>query len=139
MQDKQTLQVRPPEEQESFTGPEDYFTGSVTVKLLHSEQAPSRTSAGSVTFQPGARTAWHQHPLGQLLIVTQGKGWLQQEGGSKKLLLPGDSAWIPPHVKHWHGASEDQSMTHLAIQESQDATSVTWLEKVSDEDYQGQS
>ncbi|HEX8847438.1 MAG TPA: cupin domain-containing protein [Pyrinomonadaceae bacterium] len=116
-------------------GPEANFTGSVSVEPLFPVNAPSRTSGASVTFEPGARSAWHTHPLGQILIVTAGTGWVQQEGGEKQEIKPGDVIWTPPGVKHWHGATATSSMTHIAIQESLYGKVVEWMEKVSEEQY----
>lgn len=96
---------------------------------------PARVGGASVTFEPGARTAWHTHPLGQTLIVTAGLGWVRRDGGPVEEIRPGDVVWIPPGVKHWHGASATTAMTHLAIQESLDGKPVEWLEKVSEEQY----
>ena len=96
---------------------------------------PARVGAGQVTFEPGARTAWHTHPLGQTLIVTAGLGWVQREGGQVEEIRPGDVVWFPPGLKHWHGASLTTAMTHIAIQESVGGKNVDWLEKVSDEQY----
>jgi quercetin dioxygenase-like cupin family protein len=96
---------------------------------------PARASGGQVTFEPGARTAWHTHPLGQTLIVTAGLGWLQREGGQVEEIRPGDVVWFPPGLKHWHGASPTTAMTHIAIQESVGGKTVDWLEKVGDEQY----
>ena len=116
-------------------GPEENFTGNVSVEPLFSANAPSRTSGSSVTFQPGARSAWHTHPLGQILIVTAGTGWVQQEGGEKQVIKPGDVVWTPPGVKHWHGATATTAVTHIAIQEFVNGKNVEWMEKVSDEQY----
>jgi quercetin dioxygenase-like cupin family protein len=118
-------------------GPEANFTGIVSVEPLFPANSPSRTSGGSVTFEPGARSAWHTHPLGQTLIVTAGTGWVQQEGGEKQVIKPGDVIWTPPGVKHWHGATATDRLTHIAIQESLDGKNVEWMEKVSDEQYGG--
>lgn len=112
-----------------------YFTGSSSVVPLHKVQTPSRLSASLVTFQPGARTLWHTHPLGQLLIVTDGTGWIQQWGEPKQVIRKGDVVWIPAGVKHWHGATATTSMTHYAILESLDGKSVEWMEKVTDAQY----
>jgi quercetin dioxygenase-like cupin family protein len=122
---------------ESSRGSEANFTGNVSVEVLFPANAPSRTSGGSVTFEPGARSAWHTHPLGQTLIVTSVTGWVQQEGGEKQDIKPGDVVWTPPGVKHWHGATATDRMTHIAIQESLDGKNVEWMEKVSDEQYGG--
>src|SRR5262245_2377950 len=121
--------------QRSNKGPDQYFTGSVRVDPLFQPKEPSRVSGAYVTFEPGARSAWHAHPLGQTLIVTAGTGWVQQEGGEKQEIKPGDVIWTPPGVKHWHGASATTSMTHIAIQEEVDGKNVEWMEKVSDEQY----
>ena len=121
--------------QASYAGPEEWFTGTVRVDPLFAAEEPARTSGGSVTFEPGARTAWHTHPLGQTLIVTQGRGWLQEWGKEAEPLNQGDIAWIPPGVKHWHGASAQTAMTHIAIAEAVDGSPVAWLEKVTDEQY----
>ena len=121
--------------QASLKGPHDWFTGPVRVDMLFQPQAPARTSAALVTFEPGSRTAWHTHPLGQTLVVTAGMGWVQEWGREKREILPGDVVWFPPHVKHWHGASGTTSLSHIAIQEAQDGKSVDWLDKVSDEQY----
>lgn len=112
-----------------------YFTGPSRVVPLHKVQAPSRLSASLVTFQPGARTLWHTHPLGQLLIVTDGTGWIQQWGRPKQVIQKGDIVWIPPGVKHWHGATATTRMTHYAILESFDGKRVEWMEKVTDAQY----
>ena len=121
--------------QPSAKGPADRFTGAVRVDPLFPARDPGRTSAGSVTFEPGARSAWHTHPLGQVLIVTSGVGRVQQWGGAIQEIRPGDIVWIPPHVKHWHGAAATTAMTHIAIQEQLDGKVVDWMEKVSDEQY----
>lgn len=121
--------------QPSTKGSDRFFTGSVRVDRLFEPKVPSRTSGAYVTFEPGARTAWHTHPLGQCLVVTAGTGWVQQEGGEKQEIKPGDVVWIPPGVKHWHGATETTAMTHIAITESLDGKNVEWMEKVSDEQY----
>jgi 4-carboxymuconolactone decarboxylase len=116
-------------------GPADRFTGSVRVEPLFGVNAPSRTSGGSVTFEPGARSAWHSHPLGQTLIVTAGTGRVQRWGGPMEEMRKGDVVQIPAGVKHWHGATPASAMTHIAIQEERDGANVTWMEKVSDEQY----
>ncbi|NDL62031.1 (R)-mandelonitrile lyase [Acerihabitans arboris] len=122
--------------QPSSAGPEKNFTGSVRVDSRFQATSPGRAGGGIVTFEPGARTAWHTHPLGQTLIVTAGVGWVQQWGKSPQEIRPGDIVWIPPGVKHWHGAAATTGMTHIAIAEALDGKSVDWLEKVSDEQYQ---
>lgn len=119
----------------SVKGPAEYFTGRVRVDPLFPVNAPSRTSGGSVTFEPGARAAWHTHPLGQVLIVTAGCGWVQREGGPIEEIHPGDVVRIPPGEKHWHGATPTTAMTHIAIQEEVDGKSADWMEKVTDEQY----
>lgn len=119
----------------SGKGPADWFTGTVRIDPLHPATAPSRVGAALVTFEPGARTAWHTHPLGQTLIVTAGCGWAQREGGPVEVIRPGDVVWFPPGEKHWHGATATTAMSHIAMQESENGSPVTWLEKVSDADY----
>jgi quercetin dioxygenase-like cupin family protein len=119
----------------SQKGPEDWFTGTVRIDPLFAAPDPARVSGAQVTFEPGARTAWHTHPLGQTLIVTSGFGWVQREGGPIEEIRPGDVVWFPPGLKHWHGASPTTAMTHIAIQESMGGKAVDWLEKVSDEQY----
>ncbi|MCJ8139161.1 (R)-mandelonitrile lyase [Falsirhodobacter halotolerans] len=121
----------------SAKGPEEYFTGTVRVDPLFTAEEPGRTSGSHVTFEPGARTAWHTHPAGQTLIVTFGRGRVQREGDVVEEIRQGDVVWFPAGEKHWHGAAPDTAMSHIAIQESIDGTPVTWMEKVSDEDYQG--
>jgi quercetin dioxygenase-like cupin family protein len=119
----------------SERGPAENFTGSVRVDRLFPANAPSRASGGLVTFEPGARTAWHTHPLGQVLVVTAGMGWVQREGGPVEEIRPGDVVWIPPGVKHWHGATATTGMSHIATTEHQDGRVAEWMEKVSDEQY----
>jgi len=120
----------------SGRGPEDYFTGQVRIEMLFQREAPARVVGASVTFEPGARTAWHTHPLGQTLYVQSGLGWVQREGSPREEIRPGDVVYFEPGEKHWHGATADNAMTHLAIQEALDGKQVDWLEKVSDSDYQ---
>ena len=122
--------------QASSNGHEQWFSGPVRVDMLFQPQAPSRTSAALVTFEPGSRTAWHTHPLGQTLVVTSGKGWVQEWGREKREIQPGDVVWCPPGVKHWHGASGNTAMSHIAIQEVLDGKSVEWMEQVSNEQYE---
>src|SRR6195952_477558 len=119
----------------SAKGPADWFTGTVRIDPLFEAPEPARVAGAQVTFEPGARTAWHTHPLGQTLIVTAGLGWVQREGGPVQEIRPGDVVWFPPGLKHWHGASLTTAMTHIAIQESVGGKNVDWLEKVSDEQY----
>ena len=121
----------------SNKGPEDWFTGTVRVDPLFAAEDPGRTSGAHVTFEPGARTAWHTHPAGQTLIVTFGRGRVQREGGPAEEISQGDVVWFPAGEKHWHGASGETAMSHIAIQESIDGTAVTWMEKVADADYNG--
>ena len=121
--------------QPSNKGPTDWFTGTVRIDPLFQTTAPARAAGASVTFEPGARTAWHTHPLGQTLIVTAGCGWVQREGAAIEEIHPGDVVWFPPGEKHWHGASLTTAMTHIAIQENFDGKVVDWMEKVSDEQY----
>ena len=121
--------------QPSSKGPADWFTGTVRIDPLFQANPPARAAGASVTFEPGARTAWHTHPLGQTLIVTAGCGWVQREGGPIEEIHPGDVISIPPGEKHWHGAAPTTAMTHIAIQEALDGKVVDWMEKVSDEQY----
>jgi len=116
--------------------PPEYFTGPVQLEMLFSPNGPDRTSAGLVTFPPGARTHWHSHPLGQTLIVTAGSGRVQREDGPMQVIDPGDIVRIPPNTKHWHGAAPDQSMSHIAIQEALDDKSADWMQPVEDHQYQ---
>jgi|UniRef100_UPI003BABE08F quercetin dioxygenase-like cupin family protein len=119
----------------SAPGPQDWFTGTVRIDPLFAAEEPGRTSGAHVTFEPGARTAWHTHPAGQTLIVTFGRGRVQREGGPVEEISAGDVVWFPAGEKHWHGAAPDTAMSHIAIQESIDGSAVTWMEKVSDTDY----
>ena len=121
--------------QPSGKGPVDWFTGTVRIDPLFQTSAPARAAGASVTFEPGARTAWHTHPLGQTLIVTSGCGWVQKWGGPVEEIRPGDVVLFAPGEKHWHGASPNTAMTHIAIQEAQDGKVVNWMEQVSDEQY----
>lgn len=115
-------------------GPAEWFTGAVRVEMLFGDKAPYRVSGPNVTFEPGARTAWHTHPLGQH-IITSGVGWVQQEGGKVPEVRPHDVVWFPPNVEHWHGASPENAMTHVAIQEAKDGSAVEWMEQVTDAQY----
>ncbi len=119
-------------------GPAAWFTGAVRIDPLFEAPEPARVRGASVTFEPGARTAWHTHPLGQTLIVTAGCGWAQREGGPVQEIRPGDVVWFPPGEKHWHGATATTAMTHIALQEALDGVVVEWLEQVSDAQYQAQ-
>ena len=125
--------------QPSGKGPADYFTGTVRIDPLNTAPDPARVSMALVTFEPGARTAWHTHPLGQTLIVTAGRGWVQREGGPVEEIRPGDVIWFAPGERHWHGAAPTTSMTHIAIQESLDGKAVDWAEPVNDADYLGRA
>jgi len=122
--------------QASVKGPSDWFTGTVRIDPLFQAPDPALVQIAAVTFEPGARTAWHTHPLGQTLIVRTGLGWAQREGGPVEEIRPGDVVWFAPNEKHWHGATPATAMTHLAIQEKLDGKVVDWLEHVSDEQYQ---
>ncbi|RDL51150.1 hypothetical protein BLJAPNOD_02280 [Ensifer sp. M14] len=119
----------------SARGPADYFSGTVRIDAPFNGSAPARVGGATVTFEPGARTAWHTHPLGQTLIVLSGLGRAQREGGPVEEIRPGDIVWFEPGEKHWHGASPASAMTHIAIAEALDGKVVDWLEKVSDTDY----
>ncbi|HEY5080869.1 MAG TPA: cupin domain-containing protein [Bauldia sp.] len=121
----------------SGRGSPEWFTGTVRIDPLFAAPEPARASAGSVTFEPGARTAWHTHPLGQTLIVTAGVGRVQRQGGPIEEIHPGDVVWFPPDEKHWHGASPTTAMTHMAIQEKLDGKNVDWLDHVTNEQYGG--
>ena len=121
--------------QPSAKGPEDWFTGTVRIDPLFQPNNARRAAAAMVTFEPGARTAWHTHPLGQTLIITAGTGWVQREGGAVEQVYPGDIVWIEANEKHWHGATVKNGMTHIALQENLNGKVVDWMEKVSDEDY----
>ena len=119
----------------SAVGPAEYFTGTVRIDYPFSASEPGRVSGAFVTFEPGARSAWHTHPLGQTLIVTSGVGWTQCEGEEIVEIRTGDIIWCPPGHKHWHGATPTTAMTHIAIQEALDGKVVNWMEKVTDEQY----
>ncbi len=116
-------------------GPAEYFTGAVRIERLIEAPEPARVRGASVSFEPGARTAWHTHPLGQTLIVTAGRGWAQRWGGPVEEILPGDVIWFEPGEKHWHGAAPTTAMTHIAIQEALNGVVVDWMEHVSEEQY----
>ena len=120
---------------DTMTGPADWFTGAVYLDMFATPAEPSRVQAANVHFAPGARTAWHTHPLGQTLFVTAGCGWAQREGGPVEEIRPGDVVWFPPGEKHWHGAMPKTAMSHIAIQEKLNGSPVDWMEKVSDEQY----
>ena len=129
------MKIINPTEQPASDGPAEYFTGSVKVTPLVKGEEPSCLSCASVGFQPGARSAWHTHPKGQLLIVTEGTGLIQEWGKPVKRITKGDVIWTPAGVKHWHGASQKSSMTHTAINELKDGKAVDWMEKVTDAEY----
>jgi len=122
-------------DQKTVEGPAEYFTGKATITGQFQRPQPSRVGGAIVHFEPGARTAWHTHPAGQTLIVTEGVGWTQMEGGPKLEFNAGDILWCPAEHEHWHGATPTSAMTHIAIQESVNGTPVTWMEKVTDEQY----
>lgn len=137
--DSRSVEITRAGSQPSRSGPAEYFTGSVRVDPLFQPVEPQRASGALVTFEPGARTAWHTHPLGQTLVVTAGCGWVQQWGGPVQMIRPGDVVRIPPGQKHWHGATATTGMAHIAIQEQRDGKTVEWMEKVSDEQYRAGS
>jgi quercetin dioxygenase-like cupin family protein len=130
-----TMQITRNGSRPSGKGPEAWFSGTVRVDPLFQVGEPTRLSGGHVTFEPGARTRWHTHPLGQTLVVTSGLGWVQCQGGPVENIGPGDIVWFPPGEKHWHGATATTAMTHIAVTESLDGKNVDWLEVVSDEQY----
>jgi len=123
------------ETQDEVVGPEQLFTGRATIRGQFSREDPSRVTGAIVTFEPGARTAWHSHPLGQTLVVTDGVGWTQVQDGPVQEFAAGDILLCPPDRRHWHGATPESSMTHVAIQEALEGTNVTWMEKVTDDEY----
>ena len=129
------MEIKRAGSQPSGKGPADWFTGTVRIDALFDATAPARAAAGAVTFEPGARTAWHTHPLGQTLIVLMGVGRVQRWDGPIEEIRPGDVIWFAPGEKHWHGASPATAMTHIAIQEKLDGKAVEWMEKVTDEQY----
>ena len=129
------MQIRRAGSQNSTKGSAEWFTGNVRIDPLLEATEPARVRGASVTFEPGARTAWHTHPLGQTLIVTGGLGWAQRKGGPIEEIRPGDVVWFEPNEKHWHGATRTTAMTHIAIQEALNGKVVEWMEKVADEEY----
>jgi quercetin dioxygenase-like cupin family protein len=129
------MEIRRAGSRPSGKGPAAYFTGAVRVDPLFEAPDPGRVRGASVTFEPGARTAWHTHPLGQTLIVTSGLGWARRWDGPVEEIRPGDVVWFPPGEKHWHGATATTGMTHIALQEALDGKVVDWMEQVSDEQY----
>lgn len=129
------MEIMKPGSRASAKGPAEWFSGSVRIDPLFQAPDPALVQAASVTFEPGARTAWHKHPLGQMLIVTGGCGWVQRWGDPIEEIRPGDVVWFSPGEKHWHGATATTAMTHIAIQEKKDGKVVDWMEPVSDEQY----
>jgi quercetin dioxygenase-like cupin family protein len=129
------IQIKRAGSQPSNQGPADWFTGAVRIDPLFQAEHPARAAGARVTFEPGARTAWHTHPLGQTLIVTAGVGWVQREGGPIDEIHPGDVVWFPPGLKHWHGATPTTAMSHIAIQEQLNGRVVDWMEKVTNQQY----
>ena len=129
------MEIRRSGSHPSGKGPADYFTGTVRIDPLFNPPDPARVAGALVTFEPGARTAWHTHPLGQTLIVTSGLGWVQRDGGPVEEIRPGDVVWFAPGEKHWHGATPATAMSHIAIQEKLNGSPVTWMEHVADEQY----
>ncbi|OCP09426.1 MULTISPECIES: cupin domain-containing protein [unclassified Ensifer] len=129
------MEIRRSGSQPSARGPEDWFTGTVRIDPLFAVREPARAAGNTVTFEPGARTAWHTHPLGQVLIVVSGCGRVQREGEPIEEIRPGDVVWFESGEKHWHGAAPTTAMTHIAIQESLDGKAVDWMEKVTDAEY----
>ncbi len=135
-QNLNTLIIKTKESRQLVEGPAENFTGQAWIDPFHLEaQTPSVLTSAQVTFEPGARTNWHTHPRGQLLVVTSGKGWTQLENGKKLTIKEGDTVWCPPEHRHWHGATSTTSMSHIAIQEKHDGTNVDWMEAVSDKTY----
>jgi quercetin dioxygenase-like cupin family protein len=134
-EEKTTMNITRAGSQPSSKGPADWFTGTVRIDPLFTAPSPARAAGAAVTFEPGARTAWHTHPLGQTLIVLSGAGRVQREGGPIEEIRPGDVVWFAPGEKHWHGAAPATAMTHIAIQEALDGKAVDWMEHVTDEQY----
>jgi quercetin dioxygenase-like cupin family protein len=135
MKGTRTMDIKQSGAQPSGKGPAEWFTGTVRIDPLFSPPEPARVAGALVTFEPGARTAWHTHPLGQTLIVTAGCGLVQREGGPIEQIRPGDVVWFPPAEKHWHGATATTAMSHIAVQEKLEGKNVDWLEKVTDAQY----
>ena len=129
------MHITPAGSRQSAKGPTDWFTGTVRIDALFNPHSPERVQGANVTFEPGARTAWHTHPLGQTLVIISGLGRVQRWGGPIEEIRPGDVVWFEPGEKHWHGASPATALTHMALQEVQDGKVVDWLEKVSDDQY----
>lgn len=135
----QSMELSENGSREGFIGPSDKFTGTAYIEPVFSNTDPFAVNGGEVTFLPGSRSNWHTHPAGQVLIVTEGIGWVQEEGGEKIVMRPGDVIWTPPGVKHWHGATQANAVTHYAIQQFEDGENVNWMEPVTDEQYGGSS
>lgn len=131
------MEIKRSGSQPSGKGPAEYFTGTVRIDPLNSPPEPANVAMALVTFEPGARTAWHTHPLGQTLIITSGSGRVQREGGPVEQINPGDVVWFSPGEKHWHGASATTAMSHIAIQEKLNGSPVDWMEHVTDKEYNG--
>jgi quercetin dioxygenase-like cupin family protein len=131
------MEIKRSGSQPSGKGSAEYFTGQVRIDPLHTPPDPARVTMAHVTFEPGARTAWHTHPFGQTLIVTAGCGWVQRDGDTKEVINPGDVIYFSPGEKHWHGAKADTAMSHIAIQEKLNGSPVDWMEQVRDEQYVG--
>jgi len=129
------MEIKRIDSQPTRKGPAEWFTGSVRIQPMFESPEPARARGSSVTFEPGARTAWHTHPFGQALIVTSGLGWAQREGGPIEEIRPGDVVWFAPNEKHWHGATPTNAITHIAIQEALDGKVVDWMEHVTDKEY----
>ena len=129
------MEIKRIDSQPTSKGPAEWFTGSVRIQPMFESPEPARARGASVTFEPGARTAWHTHPLGQTLIVTSGLGWTQREGGPIEEIRSGDVVWFAPNEKHWHGATPTNAMTHIAVQEALDGKVVDWMEHVTDKEY----
>lgn len=133
----QSIEVSPSDARSDMVGPAEFFTGTAIISPLFSPHADGGAGAATVTFAPGARSAWHSHPAGQVLVVTSGVGWVQERGGERRRIEAGDVVWTPPNVEHWHGATAENAMSHIAIQEAVDGSVVEWLEPVSDGEYEG--
>ncbi|MFC0338866.1 Cupin domain protein [Kushneria avicenniae] len=131
----ESTQITSTQDRDTVVGSSDLFVGNALINPLFDSNDVRHTTGGEVTFAPGARSNWHTHPAGQTLVVTDGVGWIQEEGGEKHVIKAGDVIWTPPGVKHWHGASDTHSMTHIAIQDKADGSAVEWMEPVSDEQY----
>ena len=129
------MEIKRAGSEQSREGPAEWFTGGVRLEPLFDPRGPARAAGVSIAFEPGARTAWHTHPLGQTLVVTAGRGWAQREGGPVEEIRPGDVVWLEPGEKHWHGATATTAMTHIALHERQDGRTVDWLDPVTDEQY----